>query len=1279
MAIGADPIASTLRAPSLDDEGSAALPWANAAQLHQLFATLPAVVIIVDRDGIYRFVGGRDLAIPTDHPAESIGRSVFEDRRDRPDILADIRRALTGETIQSTRATCDHVWETQYAPLRDAAGAVIGVIYIALDNTARAQAQAALRESESRLRAQYQAFPLPTYTWQRRDGGFVFVDRNAAADLTSGGRIEGHLGQAASILYRDFPLVREHLSRCYAEQTTLQHELQFGGRALIVSYVYVAPDLVVMHSEDITERRRAELAQQRSEADFRTLVEQVPVMIYRAPADGTGATLFINSQATAALGYAPEDWTTDPNFWLDRLHPDDRPAILAAFAEGRATDQPVRVDYRFRAADGREVWIHDDATLIRDNAGQLLYWQGLMRDITERKRTDALLANQATILELIAQDAPLAETLTLLARAVEAVGDGTLVSILLVEEGGATLDCVAAPSIPATFIDATRHLPIAEGIGACGTAAFRRTPVVAADTATDPYWADYRDLALGHGLRSCWSIPILSYVGCPDDSTGQLLGTFAVYSHTPRQPTAADWQILERSVGLAATAIERARAAASLRQSAESFNSLFDATNEGLILHENGPILAANSTYAAMLGYEVEEVIGRRGLDFLTPETRALGEERSVAGDERPYEAVLIRKDGSTFPAELAGKAIRYHGRPARIVTVRDITARKAAEEALRNSEERLAAAQELAHLGSWEEDLSSGRISWSDEAFRICGYAPQSFTPTPAHLMAALHPDDRAMLSRTRRDAVERGSGGELHFRVVRPDGEIRIVQQQSEVILDEAGRSIKRRGVIIDVTERRALEERLAHQATHDALTGLPNRALLLDRLGQTFARTRRGGAACAVFFLDLDNFKLVNDSLGHEAGDRLLVTLARRLRAVLRDADTLARLGGDEFAVLLDEAADAAAAAEVAQRLAQAIEAPVPIEGQTYRITASIGIVLSTPDHERPDDLLRDADIAMYRAKSEGKAGYALFDPAMQAEIVARLALERDLRGALERNEFHLHYQPLISLTTGRVSEVEALLRWRHPERGAVPADVFIPVAEESGLITPLGRWVLREACRQARIWVDQGSPLTVAINLSAREFQQADLAEVVAAALAECSLSPEFLRLEITERLAMRDANATIATLAALRALGVHLAIDDFGTGYSSLAYLRRFPVDALKIDRSFIAGLGTNAEDSAIVEAIAGLGRTLGLAVIAEGAETATQVAHLRALSCPLAQGYYFARPMGAAALGERLLADAEPVLPPAVPLQKPTTGEFRQRRAARSRAALLPTTVGREL
>ena len=433
-----------------------------------------------------------------------------------------------------------------------------------------------------------------------------------------------------------------------------------------------------------------------------------------------------------------------------------------------------------------------------------------------------------------------------------------------------------------------------------------------------------------------------------------------------------------------------------------------------------------------------------------------------------------------------------------------------------------------------------------------------------------------------------------------------------------------------ISDVTERKALEEQLAYRAYHDVLTELPNRALFLDRLQNALAGGRRRDDHVAVLFVDLDNFKIVNDSLGHEVGDRLLVEVAGRLENSLRPADTLARLGGDEFAVMLKNVSGIRDVLVVVGRLLERLEAPVALQGEEVTVTASIGVALAASGDASPADLMREADAAMYRTKRSGRAGYSVFDPSLHAEALRRLELESHLRRAVEKEEFTLHYQPIVNLRSGDVWGMEALIRWEHPDRGLVFPSQFVPLAEETGLVIPMGRWVLREACRQAREWQQGGAGLPgpiVLANLSANQLRGVDIVQSVEQMLAGAYLDVCHLALDITETALLKAAEERDGVLARLREMGVRISIDDFGTGYSSLSYLKHLPADILKIDKSFVGGLGENVEDTAIVRMVIDLAHTLGMEVIAEGVESAGQLARLEEMGCDMAQGYYFARPL----------------------------------------------------
>jgi diguanylate cyclase (GGDEF)-like protein/PAS domain S-box-containing protein len=561
---------------------------------------------------------------------------------------------------------------------------------------------------------------------------------------------------------------------------------------------------------------------------------------------------------------------------------------------------------------------------------------------------------------------------------------------------------------------------------------------------------------------------------------------------------------------------------------------------------------------------------------------------------------------------------------------------REAVEGELRRSERRFSA------LVTSSSDIvivagTDGSLQYTSPAFEsVLGYPSDH----AQNLMGGtlLHPDDRPALQAAM--TASSGSPGstvneEIRLRCANGDWlwfEAALTDLRSDPDVNGYVANLR------DITRRKYAEERLAHAALHDALTGLPNRALILDRAGQMLARARRGNLSVAALFIDLDNFKDINDSLGHEAGDRLLIAVAQRFGAMLRASDTVGRLGGDEFVVLTESATADAGPELVAERIQSVLREPFSIEGYDHTslvMSASVGIAIGV--RESASELLRDADIALYRAKAMGKDRWTIFEPAMQSAVLDRLELEVDLRTALHRGEFALLYQPVFDLDSVRACGVEALLRWHHPRRGLLAPDEFIPSLEDTGLIVEVGRWVLTEACHQAAKWHRQGHDLTMSVNVSMRQLETDALVEHVRVALAGSGLDPGSLILEVTETTLMRDTEATVRRLRALKELGVLVAVDDFGTGYSSLAYLRQFPVDALKIDRSFVAAMGDSPESVALVHTLVQLGRTLGIETLAEGIEDQWQLERLQTERCERGQGFLFSRPVDSAAVEALLL------------------------------------------
>jgi diguanylate cyclase (GGDEF)-like protein/PAS domain S-box-containing protein len=559
----------------------------------------------------------------------------------------------------------------------------------------------------------------------------------------------------------------------------------------------------------------------------------------------------------------------------------------------------------------------------------------------------------------------------------------------------------------------------------------------------------------------------------------------------------------------------------------------------------------------------------------------------------------------------------------------------KRAQEALRESEERYALAARGANDGLWDWNLLAETVYFSPRWKTMLGYQDGEIGDKPEEWLSRIHDADR---DRVKEEIAAHQKGATLHFesehRVLHKDGTFRWMLSRGLAVHDGSGKAVRMAGWQTDITEGKV----------SDPLTGLPNRVLFTDRLGRLIKHAkRRKDYQFAVLFLDLDGFKMINDSLGHLVGDQLLVGVATRLEKCLRATDTVARLGqgfivarlgGDEFTILLDDLKDPSDARLAAERLMKAVTAPFVLSGKEVFTSVSIGIALSNASYEEPEEILRDADTAMYRAKSLGKARYEVFDADMRASVMARLQLEMDMRRALERGEFSNSYQPIVSLASGKIVGFEALLRWQHPTRGQVGPQEFISVAEETGVIRQLGWWNLHEACRQMSEWrtkYDAYSDLTMSVNLSPKQFLQPNLLADIQSLLLELGLPPNSLKLELTESTVMGDPSAAIEMLEQIKAYGISLAIDDFGTGYSSLSYLHRFPLDTLKIDRSFISemGDGQNNGGMEIARTILPMASNLHLEVVAEGVETSEQVAMLKQLHCKYGQGYYFSKPLSA--------------------------------------------------
>ncbi|MCC6178131.1 MAG: EAL domain-containing protein [Chloroflexi bacterium] len=838
---------------------------------------------------------------------------------------------------------------------------------------------------------------------------------------------------------------------------------------------------------DLTARHQAEAALRASEERYRTLVADLPGMVYRCTADAEWTPIYVSEGIETLTGYPASDYLSGARTLSGMTYPDDRRWIVQRVEEAIARREPFELEYRCPHRDGDIRWVHERGRGVFSESGEVLYLDGVIFDVTARRRAEEdRKAALRTLNERVKELGAFHEVAGILQE--------RLAPAAMLERAVAILaDGWQYPEITAVRV-------VFGGVEAT-TSNWTTTP-----------WTLRASFATVDGRQGTVEVAYLAER--PASAEGPFL--------------AEERSLIDSVAELLRSSFERAGAEEALRRSEEHFRSLIESVSDLIsIVDADATIRYQSPSVERLLGYSQAELIGQ--------------------------------------------------------------------------------------------------------SAFEI------------------IHPDDLPVVYAALTDCVlEAGSDGPTEVRVRHKNGSWRVMETMRTDQRDNPAV----RGIVVnsrDVTERKALEARLSHLAFHDPLSGLANRALFMDRLEHALVRTSRANRSVAVLILDLDNFKVINDSLGHQSGDELLRTAAGRIRDCLRAGDSAARLGGDEFTILLEDIPDVYTAVQVAERLAECLKTPIQLAERELTVTASIGISVGTSGEDTPGQLMSNADLALYRAKARGKSCYALFDEEMSGAAVERLDLEIALRRAIEQDELRIQYQPIVDLVSGAVVELEALVRWEHPSRGLLAPDTFIPLAEETGLIVPIGQRVLYEACRQGRAWRQaspEGVSPVVCVNLSARQFQEPGLADDVAHTLRASGLPPSGLRLEITESVVMADADVATRTLGRLRGLGVELAIDDFGTGYSSLSYLKRFPVDALKIDRSFVGGLGRDLHDTAIVRSVVALATTLNLTVVAEGIETVEQAVDLRALGCERGQGFYFARPLPPEAV-PALLGHSLPLATPA--------------------------------
>ncbi|MGE5650197.1 MAG: putative bifunctional diguanylate cyclase/phosphodiesterase [Bacillota bacterium] len=739
-----------------------------------------------------------------------------------------------------------------------------------------------------------------------------------------------------------------------------------------------------------------------------------------------------------------------------------------------------------------------------------------------------------------------------------------------------------------------------------------------------------------------WLFRLLPQAKLPRHWSSPALG-FAVAVAIVAAVALPHWMVLLLALGLGclvwlAAATPLIQADQALRESEHKFRTFVEQSLVGLYVVQDGKIAYANAKSAELLAYDTpEQLIGVPVANLTHPDDIARLQEnhrRRLSGEISSirYTYRAIRRDGQIVWADVHGSLCEYEGRPAIMGVALDVSQQVEFEHQSRLANRVFDSASE----GIVMTDAEC-RIEAVNPAFtRITGYTAEEARGKLSRMMTgegAKSKVNRDMLSHLARDGHWQGE-----MRDRRKSGEWYPAWLSISTVRDADRNITNYVGVFTDNTARKEAESRLQYLASHDSLTGMLNRSGLMVRFAAEIERAAVASRQLALLFIDLDRFKTVNDTLGHVAGDQLLVAASERMRQQLKHSNIAARLGGDEFTVLLDDPPSSGTAARLAERLIASMSQPFVIEGQEMFVTASIGIACYPADGTDANTLLKNADVAMYRAKERGKNNFQFFTSDMNAETFEQMLLENSLRRALERGEFELYYQPQMATATGRLAGVEALIRWRHPELGLVLPTTFITLAEQNGLIVPIGAWVMREACRQGRAWLDAGWDFGhIAVNLSARQFSSGDLLDTIRGALERSGLPPRMLEFEITESTIMHNPQEAITLLGRIRDMGVALSIDDFGTGYSSLASLKQYPLDSLKIDRSFVTGIPHDADDVAITEAIIAIAHKMGLQVVAEGVENSEQAEFLRRAGCDIAQGFLLGRPMPASEIARQYI------------------------------------------
>jgi diguanylate cyclase (GGDEF)-like protein/PAS domain S-box-containing protein len=1022
-----------------------------------------------------------------------------------------------------------------------------------------------------------------------------------------------------------FATGEEHYFQCKIVRPSDNQERWIDCRGKVALDDKNEPYKVTGFIQDITEQKVSVALLHESEDKYRAMFETALVGMVLNDKDGT--LLEVNQAYLDIIGYTNDEvhkltfWDVTPENYQEQ----ENSQLKSLKEQGKYG--PYEKEYIHK--DGHLVPVILNGVAVIGSDNEAYTWSSI-HDITDRKQVELREKSRSHVLELITSDEELPVILESIIRGVEEENSVMLCSILLLDVESKHLLSGAAPSLPNFYNKAINGIEIGLEFGSCSAAAFTNERVIVEDIQKSPYWTSYKELASKARLKACWSEPIRS-------TKGKVLGTFAVYHHEIYQPTEENIILIEQATSLASIAIEKIQANLALKASDEQMQLVLAGAELGFwdwnIITSK---VERNERWATMLGYTYKELehTTHQWADFVHPQDRdrawkSINDVLEGRSKSHSLEYRMLTKKGDYIWVHDQANVMQRHcdGKPLRMSgTHSDITSRKLAEEKLKLAASVFTHARESIII----TDITGIIIDVNDTFTTITGYSREEVIGKNPRIIKSGRQSPKFYADMWQVLLEEGYWYGELWNR--RKSGEVYAEMKTISAVRDEQGITTHYVSLANDITQIKEHQDQLERIAHYDILTSLPNRSLLSDRLYQAMLQCNRHAQSLAVVFLDLDGFKTVNDAYGHDMGDELLIALSGRMKEALREGDSLARIGGDEFVAVLTDLSTVKDCELVLERLLLAASEPIIVEDLVLNVSASIGVTLYPQDNVDADQLMRHADQAMYVAKESGKNQYHLFDTAQDDAVkVQRESLEA-IRSALDNHQFVLYYQPKVNMKTGKVTGVEALIRWQHPKRGLLNPIEFLPVIEHNPMMIELGEWVIDSALAQISQWQakEHNLPVNISVNIAAIQLQQPDFTQRLTILLAaHPDVESRYLELEVLETSALEDVHHISTTMNACMALGVNFALDDFGTGYSSLTYLRRLPANIIKIDQTFVRDMLIDIDDLAIVEGVIALAKSFKREVIAEGVETIEHGTALLQLGCDLAQGYGIARPMPA--------------------------------------------------